>query len=327
MIQKSCLRIVLFIFSFLALCPLHSVLSDDKLDGSEFILLAKYLQEKWLVTNPSFRGVETELKSILLELKPQLDLDDFNLNSEQNGINLEKQLGGTFSEILSTAVDLMLSRFDPYAVLAVQGGPIVERHAEDSECLSLSNDWGTPLEFEYDEKENVLLIRVNHFGVTHYQDVVKNKKEDEFLKCLKKLKETLLNKQYSAILIDLRDNPGGKIINVKDFAELFIEEGKLIMMFYRKMNRKTEIIPVYSQQKSELQTTPIVVFVNKNTASGAEITAQCLEKYTNAQVIGGATFGKTTAQTPLTLLDNLNPPIQFNAMLRITVLEFKAAGH
>ncbi|CAM3713218.1 S41 family peptidase [Marinicrinis lubricantis] len=97
-------------------------------------------------------------------------------------------------------------------------------------------------------------------------------------------------KPYKRILIDLRDNSGGHFNDYRKISELFLSEGKVI---YRLTNSEGETIFKSKESKDDLHFDEIVLWVNQNTASVAELFVLSLkENLDHATVIGTPTYGK-----------------------------------
>lgn len=105
----------------------------------------------------------------------------------------------------------------------------------------------------------------------------------------------LLEQQgLKALVIDVRDNPGGTVQAVEEIVAQFVEKGKPIMQFeYRDGKVKTD----YAEQGlAEAKPYPIVVLMNKESASAAEILAGALQQSADALLVGERTYGKGTVQ-------------------------------
>ncbi|MCF8563841.1 S41 family peptidase [Alicyclobacillus tolerans] len=93
------------------------------------------------------------------------------------------------------------------------------------------------------------------------------------------------------LILDLRGNPGGYLDQAKAIAAQFIAQGKVIL---KVQNRGQAPQPVVS--KGPGLTMPIVVLVDGNTASAAEVLAAALRADDGAKLVGTTTFGKGTVQ-------------------------------
>lgn len=101
----------------------------------------------------------------------------------------------------------------------------------------------------------------------------------------------LENQQMDKLIIDLRDNTGGYLDSAQKIANLFLKKGKTIYSLQNK--NKTE---KYNDDTEEHKTYPIVVIINGNTASAAEILAAALKDSYNATIVGETSYGKGKVQ-------------------------------
>ncbi|MCS7059677.1 MAG: S41 family peptidase [Anaerolineae bacterium] len=96
-------------------------------------------------------------------------------------------------------------------------------------------------------------------------------------------------------LIDLRDNSGGLLNAAVETASQFLSGGNVLIE--RKRSPSGEITVTHAVISGGLaQLQPLVVLVNANTASAAEIVAGALQDYNRAPLIGEKTFGKGSVQ-------------------------------
>ena len=127
----------------------------------------------------------------------------------------------------------------------------------------------------------VALIKVEAFSEQVTSDTVKALADLEYKK---------------GIVIDLRDNPGGALIAATDFAQLFIRSGLLVS--YERGSGKRIIIEAVNDQPINV---PLIVIVNQNTASSAEVVAGAFQDRNRGVVVGEQTFGKGSVQESVTL--------------------------
>jgi carboxyl-terminal processing protease len=102
---------------------------------------------------------------------------------------------------------------------------------------------------------------------------------------------------FSALIIDLRDNPGGDVNSVISIAELFVPEGPIMHIVER--NGKEETI----KADAKYLELPIAVLINEGTASASEILAGAIQDREVGTIIGTTSFGKAKVQTVYTLKD------------------------
>jgi carboxyl-terminal processing protease len=104
--------------------------------------------------------------------------------------------------------------------------------------------------------------------------------------------------ERSGVILDLRGNPGGLIVEATDVAGAFLNGG-IVVEFY-KPGKSPEIFNAIGDGDSK---TPLVVLVDRGTASAAEIVAAALQDRNRAVIVGERTFGKAAVQN-LTELSN-----------------------
>ena len=112
-----------------------------------------------------------------------------------------------------------------------------------------------------------------------------------------RLLEELEKEQVEGIVIDLRDNGGGSLLEVNQLIGLFIENGPTVQIRHANMRveRQGKI------RKTTYYKGPLVVLTNRLSASASEIFAGAIQDYQRGLVVGGRSFGKGTVQalTPL----------------------------
>jgi len=118
---------------------------------------------------------------------------------------------------------------------------------------------------------------------------------------LAKALKTLKSKGMKGIILDLRNNPGGLLNSAVDVASEFLPDGKLIVFTKPRNGNKVEY---HSHPMAEkCLDIPMVVLINKGSASGSEIVAAALRENKRAILLGETSFGKACVQTVLPLSD------------------------
>ena len=108
---------------------------------------------------------------------------------------------------------------------------------------------------------------------------------------------------YTSMILDLRGNPGGLLNSAVDVANLFIEQGLIVQ---RKSERVQSENMIYNARRSRLLVDPkipVVVLVDRFSASAAEIVSGALKDYHRATLIGEKTYGKGSVQSVQALGD------------------------
>jgi len=104
------------------------------------------------------------------------------------------------------------------------------------------------------------------------------------------------------LILDLRNNPGGTVIDATNIVDLFLPEGKLICTNeYRDGVDETRDEEIRATSKGADRDTPLVVLVNGSSASASEMTSGSLQGNERAKVIGQQSFGKGIGQNGATI--------------------------
>jgi len=104
--------------------------------------------------------------------------------------------------------------------------------------------------------------------------------------------------ERAGVILDLRGNPGGLLVEATDVAGAFLNGGTVVEFF--KPGKSPEIFNAIGDGDSK---TPLVVLIDRGTASAAEIVAAALQDRNRAVIVGERTFGKAAVQD-LTELSN-----------------------
>ena len=99
---------------------------------------------------------------------------------------------------------------------------------------------------------------------------------------------------YRALIIDLRDNPGGLLSGVIATADLFLSQGTIVGTRGRTPSENDRFDASRGQIVDD--DIPIVVLINRGSASAAEILAAALQDHDRATLLGSTSFGKGSVQ-------------------------------
>jgi carboxyl-terminal processing protease len=138
-----------------------------------------------------------------------------------------------------------------------------------------------------------------------------------------KLVKRLKQEKVSGIIIDLRTNPGGSLEEAIKFTGLFIKEGPVVLARDPDGHVQVDSDP----DPTELYAGPLVVMVNRFSASASEIAAAALQDYGRALIVGDiSTHGKGTVQSLNPLKPYMLPTENGNSNdpgnLKITIRKF-----
>ena len=113
--------------------------------------------------------------------------------------------------------------------------------------------------------------------------------------------ENLTKQGINALILDLRNNPGGLLDAAVKVTEKFIDKDKLVV--YTKGRRPNQNMEFVSHAAHPIIDLPMVVLINEGSASGSEIMAGALQDHKRAIILGTKSFGKGSVQTVIPLSD------------------------
>jgi len=154
------------------------------------------------------------------------------------------------------------------------------------------------VEYKMLENENIGYIELHKFSESTEAE-------------LQKIINSILLTPPQALVLDLRDNSGGYLEASVDVVSLFVEKGKVVTVQNTKANEPFEY---FARGRARLGEIPLVVLVNEQSASAAEIVAGALQDLGRAELIGMPTYGKGSVQELDTLPDG--------SALRITIAKW-----
>jgi carboxyl-terminal processing protease len=281
--------------------------------------------------------VTTSIEAMLASLDPyttfipESDMDDFQFQTTG-------EYGGIGSLIRRSGEKVMIA--EPYegfpaakvgiragdVILKVDGVPTTDMELESvSDKLKGNPGTGLTLDIErYGEdktlefnltREKISISNVPYYGMigpgTAYMRITNftNGASLEVENALKALKQ---EHELKSLVLDFRSNPGGLLIEAVRICNLFVDKGELIVSTRGKMEQWDS---EYSTTRDALdKEIPLVVLVNRGSASASEIVAGALQDLDRAIVVGQRTFGKGLVQT--------SRPLKYNAQLKVTTAKY-----
>ncbi|MER3446513.1 MAG: peptidase S41 [Candidatus Dadabacteria bacterium] len=136
---------------------------------------------------------------------------------------------------------------------------------------------------------------IGYVKLSQFQD----KTSDELKKAIERL-ESKNGGILKGLILDLRNNPGGLLTEAVEVADQFVNEGLIVSVRGRAEDQSTEY---YATKKANFRSYPLVVLVNKGSASASEVVAEALQDDKRAVILGTKTFGKGSVQTIIRLED------------------------
>ena len=103
------------------------------------------------------------------------------------------------------------------------------------------------------------------------------------------------------LILDLRQNPGGLLSEGVGVADKFLKKGQLIVSHHGRASAEKRYIAQHGNGGKDY---PMVVLVNRGTASAAEIVAGAIQDHDRGLIVGETTFGKGLVQTVYPLSEN-----------------------
>ncbi|MFH0820711.1 MAG: S41 family peptidase [Candidatus Peregrinibacteria bacterium] len=151
---------------------------------------------------------------------------------------------------------------------------------------------------EWKMKEGFAYLSVNQFG-SHLSE--------EWSEAVSQIS----SRRPKGIVLDLRYNGGGFLDGAVEIASEFLEKGLVVSIKKRNPAENEEI---YVNGRARLTTFPLVVLINKGSASASEIVAGAIQDHKRGAVVGVNSFGKGTVQEVVNLLGG--------SSLRVTVAKW-----
>lgn len=132
---------------------------------------------------------------------------------------------------------------------------------------------------------------------------------------LRKTIESLKKQGVKGLVLDLRFNPGGLLSSAVEVSNMFLSEGRIVSTKGR--NQKERIYDARGDGAvlTPAKDFPLVVLVNKYSASAAEIVSACLQDHDRAVIVGERSYGKGSVQNILKLEND-------NSALKLTTASY-----
>ena len=281
--------------------------------------------------------VETSIVSMLKSLDPyttyipEKNMDDFNFQTtgEYGGIGSLIRRSGEYTMIAEPYEDF------PAAKAGLKAGDILlEVDGKSTKGLEISDisellkgEPGTELTLKIRRKgkeqpmtftlkrKNITINNVPYYGMLNNHTGyirLSNFTTNAGAEAEAALRNLKMNDSLESLVLDLRNNPGGLLIESVRVSNLFLDKGKEIVSTRGKVKQwhntyKTSVKPVDTE-------IPLVILVNRASASAAEIVAGAMQDHDRAVIVGQRTFGKGLVQTTRQL--------KYNAQLKVTTAKY-----
>lgn len=126
------------------------------------------------------------------------------------------------------------------------------------------------------------------------------------------LRELKTEHQITSLILDLRGNPGGLLVEAPKLCNLFVNKGEEIVSTKGKIKKWNQTLKT-TDFAYDIDI-PIVVLVSRGSASASEIVAGALQDLDRAVILGERTFGKGLVQTTI--------PLSYNSQVKVTTAKY-----
>jgi carboxyl-terminal processing protease len=154
-------------------------------------------------------------------------------------------------------------------------------------------------DFLYDHDKRIGYIRLTAFS----RDT-----SDELRKALEQLKTAKIR----GLILDLRFNPGGLLNQAIEISNLFISQGVIVSTVGRSSPARTW----EAHKQGAYEGFPMVILVNRYSASASEIVSACLQDHKRAVIVGERTWGKGSVQNVIEMENG-------QSLLKLTTSAYK----
>ena len=251
-----------------------------------------YTPDEWIAMQQSTQGIYYGIGAYLSKdtetLYPKITKVIKNTPAEESGLQAEDyilEVNGedVYDQDLTDVVSKIKGEEGTTVDLTIIRGEGDER--EELDFTVERRKVETPT-VEYEMKQNkIAYIAISEFDLIttdQFEDAMKQARSDGM----------------KSLIIDLRGNPGGSLRAVVDIGKMLLPKGRIVYTEDKYGNQD-----VYeSDGKNELDV-PLVVLVDKNSASASEILAGAIKDYKIGTLIGTTTFGKGIVQQLFNLKD------------------------
>ena len=136
-----------------------------------------------------------------------------------------------------------------------------------------------------------------------------NENSDNQLK--KEISKFENNKNIVGYILDLRNNPGGLLSQAIKISDFFLDDGEIVSTKGRKIKENRKF---FASKGDRINGKPLIVLINKGSASASEIVAGALKDQKRAILLGEKTYGKGSVQSII--------PLKNKGAIRLTISKY-----
>ena len=321
-------KIVLFSV-FLALVCIPGYSSDDEVPTEkiqQFVDVYKKIKDQYVDEVDDTTLFNYAIEGMVSKLDPYSDYlskEDFSelkigTTGKFGGIGIEITMEDGFVKIISPIDDTPAQRAGLKAgdlVIEVQGISLKDKSINDAVKL-MRGEPGTsvkvkilrekeesPLDFELVRqiivskgiKTEIFNGEVGYLRLSSFQ----SNSTANVRKAIYDLRKRTGNMMV-ALILDLRNNPGGVLGSAVGISDLFLKSGKIV---YTKGRTNNSDLEYYANSEDILEGLPLYVLINGGSASASEIVAGALQDHKRAIIYGEKSFGKASVQSIQEMMD------------------------
>ena len=327
MINKTPIYVAFFVVLAFISSPVHtneSEVPSEKIQ--QFVDVYKKIKDQYVDEVDDTTLFNYAIEGMVSKLDPYSDYlskDDFSelrigTTGKFGGIGIEITMEDGFVKIITPIDDTPAQKAGLKAgdlVIEVQDVSLKDKSLNDAVKL-MRGDPGTkvkikilrekakqPLDFELTRQIIVskgIKTKVFHgdIGYLRLSSFQSNSTTNVRNAIYELRKET--GKMMSALILDLRNNPGGVLGAAVGISDLFLESGKIV---YTKGRTNNSDLEYFANSEDVLEGLPLYVLINGGSASASEIVAGALQDHKRADIYGEKSFGKASVQSIQEMID------------------------
>ena len=292
----------------------------------QFVDVYKKIKDQYVDEIDDEQLFNYAIEGMVTNLDPYSDYlsqDDFSelkigTTGKFGGIGIEITMEDGFVKIISPIDDTPAKRIGLKAgdlVIEVQDISLKDKSLNDAVKLMrgepgtkvkvkiLRNKESKPLDFEITReiivskgiKTDIFNDNIGYLRLSSFQSNSTTNVRNAIYDLRKNTKNNL-----SALILDLRNNPGGVLGSAVGISDLFLKSGKIV---YTKGRTNNSDLEYKANSEDILEGLPLYVLINEGSASASEIVAGALQDNKRAKIFGEKSFGKASVQSIQEMFD------------------------